>query len=82
MKKAERKRFLSFLVGKTMDEDEWATALYGEVTETLQKVDGKWALVSKTSGKPLVYYDGDGKPSEEWVAKQERRIQYFKHMNK
>jgi len=45
----------------------------------LKKVDGKWAIVSKTTEKVLVYYKGDGKPSEEWVKKQERRIQFYKH---
>ena len=60
--------------------DEWEEEVYGpEIIETLQQVDGKWALVSKKPGKVLVYYKGEGKPSDEWVADQERRIQYFKH---
>lgn len=60
--------------------DEWEEEVYGpEIIETLQQVDGKWALVSKKTGKVLVYYKGEGKPSDEWVADQERRIQYFKH---
>lgn len=46
--------------------------------ETLKHVKGKWALVSHT-GRPLAYYRGAGKPSEDWVRKQERRVQYFKH---
>ena len=45
----------------------------------LKQVNGKWALVSKSTGRPLAYYKGEGKPSGEWVSKQERRIQYFKH---
>ena len=45
----------------------------------LKKVDGKWAIVSKKSNKPLAYYKGDGKPDEEWVKEQEKRIQYFKN---
>lgn len=45
----------------------------------LKQVDGKWALVSKKTQRPLAYYKGSGKPSDEWVAKQERRIQFFKH---
>lgn len=49
------------------------------MTEILKQVNGKWALVSKSEGKPLAYYKGEGKPSDEWLAKQERRIQYFKH---
>lgn len=47
--------------------------------EELRRVDGKWALVSKKTGKPLRYYKGEGKPSQEWVDQQEREIQYFKH---
>lgn len=49
------------------------------VNEVLKQVDGKWALVSKTTGKPLAYYNGEGKPSDDWIARQERRIQFFKH---
>jgi hypothetical protein len=45
----------------------------------LKQIDGKWALVSKKTQRPLAYYRGEGKPSGEWVAKQERRIQFFKH---
>lgn len=45
----------------------------------LKQVQGKWALVSKKTQRPLAYYKGDGKPSDEWVAKQERRIQAFKY---
>lgn len=45
----------------------------------LKQVDGRWALVSRKTQRPLAYYKGEGKPSDEWVAKQERRIQYFKH---
>lgn len=51
--------------------------------ETLKKLeDGRWALVSKKTGKPLAYYDGEGKPSDEWVSAQERRVQMFKHIFK
>lgn len=45
----------------------------------LKQVDGRWALVSKKTQRPLAYYRGDGKPSDEWVKKQEARIQFFKH---
>ncbi len=45
----------------------------------LKQVNGKWALVSKKTQRPLAYYKGEGKPSDDWVAKQERRIQFFKH---
>lgn len=55
------------------------------LTETLKKVENpdgemQWALVSKDNpSKVLQYYDGEGKPSDEWVKKVERRVQYFKH---
>ncbi len=49
------------------------------LNEVLKQVDGKWALVSTKTGKPLRYYKGEGKPSAEWVAKQEQQIEYFKH---
>lgn len=52
---------------------------YIPLVEMLKQVDGKWAFVSRKSGKVLAYYKGEGKPSDEWVAKQERRVQYFKH---
>ena len=48
----------------------------------LKLVKGKWALVSKKTQRPLAYYKGSGKPSDEWVAKQERRIQFFKEEKK
>jgi hypothetical protein len=50
------------------------------VNETLKKVNGRWALVSKSNpDKVLQYYHGDGdkKPSEEWVKKVERRVHSF-----
>ncbi len=45
----------------------------------LVQKDGKWVFVSRKTQRPLAYYRGEGKPSEEWVNKQERRIQFFKH---
>ena len=45
----------------------------------LKQVDGRWALVSKKTQRPLAYYRSEGKPSDEWVKKQESRIQFFKH---
>ena len=45
----------------------------------LVQKDGKWAFVSRKTRRPLAYYRGEGKPSEEWVRKQEQRVQYFKH---
>ena len=50
------------------------------INEELKQVDGKWALVSKKSGRPLRYYKGEGKPSDEWVKSQEKSVQYYKHM--
>ena len=47
----------------------------------LKQVNGKWALVSKKTQRPLAYYRGEGKPSDEWVKKQESRIQMFKSLN-
>lgn len=47
--------------------------------EHLAHVNGKWALVSKKTGRPLRYFHGPGKPSAEWVSKQERSVQYWKH---
>jgi hypothetical protein len=51
--------------------------LYQE--NVVRKVGGKWALVSRSSGRPLAYWKGSGKPPEWWIKKQEARIQYFKH---
>lgn len=48
------------------------------IVETLKEIDGKWALVSKKDpSKVLQYYKGDGKPSDEWVKKVERRVHMF-----
>lgn len=74
------KKFKQHVEGSAVSQDEWEELLYGpEILEMLQLVDGKWALVSKKTRRPLAYYKGEGKPSDEWVASQERRIQYFKH---
>ena len=74
------KKFKQYIQSSPISQDEWEELVYGpEIIETLQQVDGKWALVSKKTRRPLAYYKGEGKPSDEWVADQERRIQYFKH---
>lgn len=74
------KSFRKYMQSSPLAVDEWEELLYGpEILEMLQQVDGRWALVSKKTKRPLVYYKGEGKPSDEWVADQERRIQYFKH---
>lgn len=44
----------------------------------LKQIKGRWVLVSRKTQRPLAYYKGEGKPSDEWVSKQERRIQFFK----
>lgn len=49
-----------------------------QLNETLKKVKGKWALVSrKDPSKVLQYYHGSGHPSKEWVSKVERRVHSF-----
>ena len=67
--------------GIVLSKEVWEEEVFGpeEIEETLKMVDGKWAIVSKKTGRPLVYYKGEGKPSDEWFRDQERRIQYFKH---
>ena len=53
---------------------------FTQLDEVLKKVDGKWALVSKSNPKKVLqYYDGPKgqKPSKEWVAKVERRVHAF-----
>ena len=58
---------------------------YGEsvvdiIDETLKKVNGKWALVSKSNPKKVLqYYKGPKgkKPSKNWVNKAERRVHSF-----
>ena len=49
------------------------------ITEVVKKIDGRWALVSKKSGRVLKYWDT--KPSQAQIDKEERRIQYFKNKN-
>lgn len=44
----------------------------------LKQIDGRWALVSKKTQRPLAYYRGEGKPPASWVKKQEARVQFFK----
>lgn len=56
------------------------------INETLKQVTDlegkkKWALVSKTNGRVLQYYDGEGKPSDEWVSGVERRVHSFESVN-
>ena len=49
-----------------------------EISETLKKVNGKWALVSRQDPKKVLqYYHGAGHPSKEWISKVERRVHSF-----
>lgn len=41
----------------------------------------EWALVSRKKPVRVLKWFGPRKPSAEKVAEQERRIQYFKHLN-
>ena len=60
--------------GREYNEEEEASNLL----EYLRKIHKRWAIVSKREGRPLVYFKGDGRPSKEWVEKQERRINHLK----
>lgn len=44
--------------------------------ETDQK---EWALVSKSTPTRVLKWFGASKPSDDAVAKEERRVQFFKH---
>ena len=72
-KYVQKARSPSSAGGPSSDADE------SSLKETLGKYQGKWALLSKKTGKPLAYYKGEGKPSADWVSRQERRVQFFKH---
>jgi hypothetical protein len=75
------KKFKELIKGINLSREEWEEEVFGpELIETLKQVDGRWALVSKKTGRPLRYYKGEGKPSDEWIAQQEKEIQYFKNM--
>ena len=76
------KKFKQYILSTPASVDEWEEDVLGVeiIDEVLKQVDGKWALVSKKTGRPLAYYKGEGKPSDEWIASQEKRIQYFKNV--
>jgi 5'(3')-deoxyribonucleotidase len=60
------------VTGDTTDERE------ASLEETLKKVKGKWALVSRQNPKKVLqYYHGSQHPSKEWVNKVERRVHSF-----
>jgi hypothetical protein len=44
----------------------------------LKEINGKWALISEKTQRPLAYYKGDGKPSSEWVRLQEQKLQSYR----
>ena len=44
----------------------------------LKKIAGNWALVSKKNPKKILKWFGSTKPSEEMVAKEEKRVNIFK----
>jgi hypothetical protein len=46
----------------------------------VRKVNGRWAFVSRHTGRPLAYWTGRGKPPQSWVNKQERRVQFYKRL--
>jgi hypothetical protein len=48
-------------------------------TAHLVQKDGKWALVSKHDSSKVLRWFGKEKPSNEAVAKEERRVQWFKN---
>ena len=50
------KRFKDYIHAAPLSQEEWEEAVFGvEISEVLKQVDGKWALVSKKTGKPLAY---------------------------
>lgn len=55
-----------------------------DLSKYVDKVDGKWAFINIHKDKSdshyvLAYYDGDGKPSDEWILQHLRDVEYFKH---
>lgn len=55
--------------------DIWKYVQKVENPETGKK---EWALISKKTGRHLAYHP-DGKPTQEWVDEQLKRIKYFKN---
>lgn len=45
----------------------------------LKQVDGKWAIVSDRTLKPMAFYEGYGKPPVSWVHKVEWMLEGYKH---
>ena len=45
----------------------------------LKKVGGEWKLMSKSDPSKVLKNFGKTKPSDEAVAKEERRVNFFKH---
>ena len=61
-------------VGKEVRPKEYEIRPAHAVKEHIVKVNGKWRLMSKTSGKNLGTYD-----TKAGAEKREREVQYFKH---
>ncbi len=40
----------------------------------LEQIKGNWCLVSNTTRRPIAFYSGEGKPDNDWINKQEARI--------
>lgn len=51
---------------------------------TRRKHNGKleWCLISRSNPMKILKWFGKSKPSDEAVAKEEARVEYFKHLNR
>lgn len=68
----------SFKIGHNTYFDLIAESLLPHLHETVKKVKGKWALVSKSNpSKVLQYYHGSGYPSKDWIKQVEQRVHSF-----
>jgi len=48
----------------------------------LKKIGKRWALISVSKPGKILKWFGNKKPSEASVSKEERRVEYFKHVKK
>lgn len=44
----------------------------------LKEINGKWAILSEKTHRPLAYYKGEGKPTKQWVALQEEKLRGYR----
>jgi 5'(3')-deoxyribonucleotidase len=66
-----------------METPKKSSTVIESLEETLKKVKGKWALVSRHNPKKVLqYYHGSQHPSKNWVSKVERRVHSFESQNK